>query len=193
VSSLRDSAIHGLVLVCCRASWSTGDQRLREWLESEEGKGFYQQTLASIRESRIPELKVLAVATWLWCSRFDSHTTSDSSPPGYLADFRGFDQLLRGSPVGNLQGVLETMALSIKRVFGKKCHPAILCHLQDAIVREPPVWSDKLSDLYWCYSLHGQLEHSVARDNTERRVLTGGINDALREFHLNLRYEEVLG
>ena len=152
--------------MCCRASSSLDDRTLCEWLDSEEGNDLRLQVLESLRESSIPELKVLAVTTLLWCSRVQASSRAD--PPstgqflGCYAHFWDFCRLLHGLRIKNPQLALETMAVSIKMVLGENCQPAVLHVLEDAIVREPQAWSAWFADRYWCCSLHHQLEHSAA-------------------------------
>lgn len=177
VPSLRDYDIQKWVLVCGRASSSLDDRTLCEWLDSKDGNDLRPQVLKSLLESSIPELKVLAVTTLLCCSRVQASSRAVSSSadfpstdlPGTEPRFLGcrthfwdFHRLLHGLPIKNPQLALETMAVSIEKVFGKNCQPAVFQFLEDAIVREPQAWSDWFADRYWCCSLHHQLKHSDA-------------------------------
>jgi hypothetical protein len=69
-------------------------------------------------------------------SSADSSSTYSPStdPPGSEPRFLGcrthfwdFCWLLEGFPIKNPQLALETMAVSIEKVFGKNCHPAVHC------------------------------------------------------------------
>ncbi|KAK3940430.1 hypothetical protein QBC46DRAFT_385373, partial [Diplogelasinospora grovesii] len=150
VPSLKDGEVDMLVLVCHRAGWSTVDEGLRRWLASEEGKSFYRQTMAEICESGALELKVLAAVTLLCCSRALHGSPDNCSAPAYRAYLWDFGRMLRGWSVQNEQVVLERMVLSIRRVLGEECHPAVRCYLDIAVQSELPLdLLDGLSDQYW--------------------------------------------
>ncbi|KAK3934105.1 hypothetical protein QBC46DRAFT_400657 [Diplogelasinospora grovesii] len=179
VPSLKDGEVDILVLVCHRAGWSPVDEGLRRWLASKEGKRFYRQTMAAIRESEALELKVLAAVTLLCCSRVLHGSPDNCSAPAYRAYLWDFGRMLHGRPVQNEQVVLERMVLSIRRVLGEECHPAVRYYLDIAVQSELPLdLLDGLSDQYWSCMLHHQQQHRDAWEETRRvfksRMSSGG-------------------
>lgn len=157
------------MLVCCLASQPANDERLRAWLESEEGNCFYQQSLVNIRESRTLELKALVITALLWRSRlFDPQPDGDSvlDNGSYLSDF---NKLLHAKPVRNPQLVLETMACSIRRVVSEACNSAVLEYL-DAAAEPQTTWSDIWLDQYWFHSQYCQHTDALRFARGERQM-----------------------
>ncbi|KAK0627089.1 hypothetical protein B0T14DRAFT_511755 [Immersiella caudata] len=167
-SRLEDAEVHALVLICDTAQYPTATPGLRSWLASEKGKRFYQDTLASMRESRSLELTASAVAALLWRSRVLS--LDSSLGPTNSSYLRDFARLLDGSGGLRERAVLRSVAHSFERAVGDKCHPAVR-HCVYSVVEAEGISGlsldimDGLSDTYWSHMVAG-LPHKDALEKT---------------------------
>ena len=67
---------------------------------------------------------------------------------------RDFDLFLKEHKLKNRRVVLERMAVSVMRVVGDTCHPAVRCFLDTFVGAGPQLhWFDEFSDRYWSHNL----------------------------------------
>ena len=126
-------------------------------------------------ESQTAEQAILRLACLIYYDLL-FNSPDDATDPirgSYLCDF---DLLLKEHEFRSQRVLLERMAVSVRRVVGDTCHPAVRCFLDTVIEAEPQLhWFDGFSDRYWSHRLDRMLTHASALEKTQSELQKLGL------------------